>query len=206
MARRDPRKLMLAALALATAPDVAMATTRAAATHAAGTPVAAAPALPTRIAPRHAPVASPAPRHIAAHAASAPSRHTAAQAQVAAADAEPPRARVAAYAAPVGAQGWNRGWHGESRYDWAGWRASHRETYRLGYYYPPLGDYAYAPVGNDTPLDAAFMAEQFWIADPSIYHLPPVWGPYRWVRYYNDALLVDIDTGQIIDVVRAIFL
>ena len=35
MARRDHRKLMLAALALATAPDVAMATTRAAATHAA---------------------------------------------------------------------------------------------------------------------------------------------------------------------------
>lgn len=176
MARPDHRTLILSALALA--PGNAMATTAHTATHPATRPVAAAPA--------HA-----APRHAAAQAAV----HSA-----------PPRAGAAAYAAPVGAQGWNRGWHGDSRYDWAAWRANHREIYRLGYYYPPLGDYAYVPIGDGGLLDAAFMAEQFWIADPSIYHLPPVWGPYRWIRYYNDALLVDIDTGQVVDVVRAIFL
>ena len=30
-------------------------------------------------------------------------------------------------------------------------------------------------------------------------------GPYRWVRYYNDALLVDIRSGQVVDVEYDIF-
>jgi hypothetical protein len=35
--------------------------------------------------------------------------------------------------------------------------------------------------------------------------LPPAYGPYRWVRYYNDALLVDIYTGRVVDTVYDIF-
>ena len=35
--------------------------------------------------------------------------------------------------------------------------------------------------------------------------LPEVWGPYRWVRYYDDVMLVDIYTGQVVDVIYNFF-
>ena len=53
-------------------------------------------------------------------------------------------------------------------------------------------------------LAAVWFEERYWI-DPAYYHLPPVWGPYRWVRYYNDCLLIDIDTGEVVDVVPNMF-
>jgi Ni/Co efflux regulator RcnB len=118
----------------------------------------------------------------------------------------PARTGTAALAAPAGVQGWNTTWHRDTRYDWFGWRARHRELFRLGYYDPPFGGYAYAPLAAGALLAAAFLSEQYWIDDPAAFHLPPVWGPYRWVRYYNDALLVDIDTGEVIESVPGIFL
>ena len=54
-------------------------------------------------------------------------------------------------------------------------------------------------------LDAGFYGDQYWIEDPWAYRLPPAYGPYRWVRYYNDCLLVDIDTGQVVDVLYNVF-
>jgi len=45
----------------------------------------------------------------------------------------------------------------------------------------------------------------YWINDPYYYRLPPAYGAYRWVRYYNDALLVDIRTGYVVDVAYDIF-
>ena len=48
-------------------------------------------------------------------------------------------------------------------------------------------------------------AQNYWISDPYYYDLPPAYGPYRWVRYYNDALLVDVYTGQVVDSVYNIF-
>ena len=48
-------------------------------------------------------------------------------------------------------------------------------------------------------------SSNYWINDPFYYRLPPAYGPYRWVRYYNDALLVDIYTGQVVDVEYDIF-
>ncbi|MEG8047084.1 RcnB family protein [Sphingomonas aerolata] len=35
--------------------------------------------------------------------------------------------------------------------------------------------------------------------------MPEAYGPYRWVRYYNDALLVDLDSGRVVDTVYDIF-
>jgi Ni/Co efflux regulator RcnB len=48
-------------------------------------------------------------------------------------------------------------------------------------------------------------AQSYWIADPWAYRLPDPYGPYRWVRYYDDALLVDVYTGQVVDVIYDIF-
>jgi Ni/Co efflux regulator RcnB len=50
-----------------------------------------------------------------------------------------------------------------------------------------------------------FYSERYWINDPWQYRLPDVYGPYRWVRYYEDALLVDVTTGQVVDVIENFF-
>lgn len=100
--------------------------------------------------------------------------------------------------------GWDGGWRSDRRYDWAGWRSYHRELFHPGWYYPPYGGYAYARLGIGAVLAAAWFEDRYWI-DPDYYHLPPVWGPYRWVRYYNDCLLIDIDTGEVVDVVSNVF-
>jgi Ni/Co efflux regulator RcnB len=117
----------------------------------------------------------------------------------------PTHANASAYTAAANAPGWNTGWRGDTRYDWVGWRARHRTLFHPGFYYPPSGGYGYAPVGAGALLASAFLSEQYWIDDPSIYHLPPASDPYRWVRYYNDILLVDIDTGEVVDVVPDVF-
>jgi Ni/Co efflux regulator RcnB len=101
---------------------------------------------------------------------------------------------------------WNRGWRGDRRYDWQGYRATHRDLYRVDRYRPPYGyDYGYRRFGIGMALGAGFFAEQYWIADPSSYDLPPAYGPYRWVRYYNDALLVNVYNGMIVDEIPDFF-
>lgn len=48
-------------------------------------------------------------------------------------------------------------------------------------------------------LWSGLFADQYWISDPYYYRLPPAYGSLRWVRYYNDALLVDVETGYVVD-------
>ena len=100
---------------------------------------------------------------------------------------------------------WNSGWRNDRRYDWAGWRSAHGDLFHGSYYYPPDDGYGYARVGIGAALDEAFLDEQYWIDNPAYYHLPPAYGPYRWVRYYNDCLLIDIDNGQVADVLYNVF-
>ncbi|WP_294300836.1 RcnB family protein [uncultured Sphingomonas sp.] len=103
-------------------------------------------------------------------------------------------------------QRWNREWRNDRRYDWQGWRGSNRSAYRLPRYYPPRGyNYGYQRFGIGITLGSILFQQNYWINDPWDYRLPPAYGPYRWVRYYNDALLVDIDTGEVVDVIYDIF-
>lgn len=50
-----------------------------------------------------------------------------------------------------------------------------------------------------------FYSSRYWIDDPWQYRLPDVYGPYRWVRYYDDALLVDVYSGEVVDVIHDFF-
>ena len=54
-------------------------------------------------------------------------------------------------------------------------------------------------------MGRAIIDSNYWLNDPWQYRLPPAYGPYRWVRYYNDALLVDIYSGQVVDVIYGFF-
>lgn len=103
-------------------------------------------------------------------------------------------------------RGWSNGWRGDRRYDWRGYRSYNRDIYRLPRYYAPSGwGYGYRRFSIGYILTSLLFSPQYWIDDPYYYRLPDAYGPYRWVRYYDDALLVDMRTGQVVDVVYDIF-
>jgi len=100
---------------------------------------------------------------------------------------------------------WNRTWRNDNRYDWQRYRASNRNVFHLGRYYSPYRNYSYRRFSIGLTLDPLFYGENYWIADPWQYRLPEVYGPYRWVRYYDDALLVDVYSGEVVDVIYDFF-
>lgn len=100
---------------------------------------------------------------------------------------------------------WNRDWRRDGRYNWNGYRSSNRGHYRLDPYYAPYRGYSYRRLGIGFTLDALFFGNRYWIDDPWSYRLPDVYGPYRWVRYYDDVVLVDIYSGEVVDVIHDFF-
>lgn len=100
---------------------------------------------------------------------------------------------------------WNNNWRRDRRYDWNSYRREHRDIYRVGRYRTPYYGYGYNRIGIGIFLDSLFYDQGYWISDPWYYRLPPAYGPYRWVRYYDDVLLVNIYTGQVVDVIYDFF-
>ncbi|PLK28169.1 hypothetical protein C0V72_00510 [Porphyrobacter sp. TH134] len=100
---------------------------------------------------------------------------------------------------------WNNGWRGDRRYDWNGWRRSNQFLFRPGAYYAPFRSHRYSRVDVGFYLDSLFFQPRFFINDPWQYRLPPAYGPYQWVRYYDDVALVDIYTGEVVDVIHGFF-
>ncbi len=96
-------------------------------------------------------------------------------------------------------------WRRDTRYNWFGYRNQHRDLYRAGRYYSPYSNYGYSRLSIGFFLNSGFFGQNYWINDPWQYRLPAVYGPYRWVRYYDDVLLVDIYSGEVVDVIHDFF-
>lgn len=54
-------------------------------------------------------------------------------------------------------------------------------------------------------LPPVFLASDSWYADWDLIGLPPPPPDYQWVRYGSDLLLVELTTGEVIDVVYDVF-
>lgn len=100
---------------------------------------------------------------------------------------------------------WDRQWRSNTSYNWYSYRNSHPSYYRLGTYYSPYRNYSYRRLSIGFFLNQLFFGQNYWIEDPRNYRLPDVYGPYRWVRYYDDAVLVDIYSGEVVDVINNFF-
>lgn len=100
---------------------------------------------------------------------------------------------------------WDRDWRNDNRYNWRGHRERYRSYYRPGRYYAPYRNDHYRRFSIGIYLGSPFYANRYWIADPWQYRLPPAHGPYRWVRYYDDVLLIDIRSGHVVDVIHDFF-
>jgi hypothetical protein len=101
-------------------------------------------------------------------------------------------------------QRWSNEWRHNPRYDWQRYRTQNRSVFRVGRYYDPFG-WGYRPVSIGFTLYSGYYQPNYWLDDPWQYRLPPVYGPYRWVRYYDDAVLVDIYSGEVVDVIQGFF-
>ena len=101
-------------------------------------------------------------------------------------------------------QGWSNNWRSNPRYNWQDYRNRNRSLFRVGQFYDPFG-YGYQQLSIGFTLYSGYYQPNYWLNDPYEYRLPPVYGPYRWVRYYDDAVLVDIYTGEVVDVIQGFF-
>ena len=99
---------------------------------------------------------------------------------------------------------WSSDWRKDNRYNWRNHRSRYSSLYRLGRYHDPFG-YGYRRFSIGLILWPSYYGNNYWLNDPWQYRLPPAYGPYRWVRYYNDALLVNIYSGQVVDVIHGFF-
>lgn len=100
---------------------------------------------------------------------------------------------------------WNKDWRNDRRYDWRGYRTQYRYIYSPGRYYAPISNYYYRPMLVGNYLDTGFYGNRYWLNDPWEYRLPAAHGPYRWIRYFDDALLVNIHNGMVVDTIRNFF-
>ena len=100
---------------------------------------------------------------------------------------------------------WNRGWRNDNRYNWSSWRNQNRYRYHLSPYYSPYRNWRYQRFSIGLFLDSLFYDQRYWIGNPYDYRLPVA--PYgtQWVRYYDDVILVDVYTGEVLDVIYDFF-
>ncbi|MFC3440184.1 RcnB family protein [Sphingobium rhizovicinum] len=101
---------------------------------------------------------------------------------------------------------WDNGWRQDRRYDWYSYRSRYGDQYRMGRYYAPRGwDYGYRRFSVGIFLNSLLYSNSYWLDDPYSYRLPPAYGSLRWIRYYDDALLVDVRDGYVVDVINNFF-
>lgn len=94
----------------------------------------------------------------------------------------------------------DRDWRYERHHRW-GWNG--QRIWIGQYYYPDGYGYERWDVGQRLPY--IFLSQNYWFDDYMEYGIsPPPWG-YEWIRYGPDLLLVDVYSGQIVDVEYGVF-
>lgn len=98
---------------------------------------------------------------------------------------------------------WDQNWRQDRRYDYARYRARNRAIYSPGRYYA-ADSRRYQRPGIGYAFGRSYYNDRYRI-DANRYRLPPAYGAYRWVRYYNDAVLVNTRSGRVADVIYRFF-
>lgn len=81
------------------------------------------------------------------------------------------------------------------------YRRSHRDVYRRGEWRAP---FAYRSWQNGAYIDRSYYGSRYYL-DGNRYRLPPVGRSLRYVRHYDDVLLVDTRSGRVVRVYRNFF-
>ena len=99
---------------------------------------------------------------------------------------------------------WASHWRHDRRYDWREHRRRNSSLFHIGIYYDPFG-WNYRRHGIGWRLWPSHYHRRYWLGDPWSYRLPYAPWPYQWVRYWDDAVLVNTVTGQIVDIEYNVF-
>lgn len=83
--------------------------------------------------------------------------------------------------------------------DWRSYRNTNRTLYARGNWRAPFRYRSWQPGVRIAP---SYYGQRYWVSDPWRYRLPPVGRNQRWVRHYNDVLLIDYRRGQVVRVIR----
>jgi Ni/Co efflux regulator RcnB len=86
--------------------------------------------------------------------------------------------------------------------DWREYRGRNPHVYRRGHW---RSDHAYRRFDRGHRVHHGYYAPRYVINDPWRYRLPPAYGHTRWVRHYDDVLLIDMRTGRVRDVIRGFY-
>lgn len=78
------------------------------------------------------------------------------------------------------------------------------QPYHIGPYHPPHG-FNYRRFGYGDILPRIFWAPDYLLSDYWLFGLDMAPMGYEWVRYGPDALLVDVDDGQVVQAVYGLF-
>jgi Ni/Co efflux regulator RcnB len=93
-----------------------------------------------------------------------------------------------------------REWREDRREDWQRWRDANRHDYRRGNWHAP---FRYRTFGIGTVVPRSYWAPRYYINNWSYYRLPhPGHRFYRYVRHYDDVLLIDTRNGRVVRVYR----
>lgn len=88
------------------------------------------------------------------------------------------------------------------RDDWRVYRQRDRAAFSRGGYRAPFGYTAFRPGAR---IGQSYYGRGYVISDPYRYHLPRARGYQRWVRHYDDVLLVDTRRGVVVDAIRGFY-
>lgn len=88
------------------------------------------------------------------------------------------------------------------RDDWRGWRNQNRAIYARGNWRSP---YRYTAFRPGVTIQRGYFAPRYYINDWNRYRLPRPGRNLRWIRHYDDVLLVNIRTGRVVDVQRGFY-
>jgi Ni/Co efflux regulator RcnB len=89
------------------------------------------------------------------------------------------------------------------RDDWRSYRNTNRGLYSRGNW---NSDFRYRSFSPGIRITSGYYAPRYYINDYARYRLPRPGYNQRWVRHYNDVLLVDVRGGRIIEVLRNFYL
>ncbi len=90
----------------------------------------------------------------------------------------------------------------EYREDWRDYRDRHRDIYRAGTWRAPFRYYRFS---DGVRIRPAYYGPRYYVSDYARYRLPPPGRHLRYVRHYNDVLLVNVRTGHVVRVYRGFF-
>lgn len=88
------------------------------------------------------------------------------------------------------------------RDDWRYNRQRDRNLYAGGNWRAP---FRYNSFRSGARIGSPYYQQRYWIADPYRYRLPRPIGYQRWVRHYDDVLLIDTRRGIVLDVLRGFY-